>query len=117
MEITLENLVKMCSDCYDASLYEDSDDFIDKILEANGIKDDSDGFKIYTVEELRMMQQGTVFVFENTPALGEAVVAISSSGEKHVRFSNKLVEAVFAYDGYPWDIPIKVIYTPNSIEF
>jgi hypothetical protein len=68
-------------------------------------------YRIYKVEELKALPEGTKFCHST---LGDCVI-VSDKGKMRMEFRDKKISyAVFCYNDYPWNEPLKMLEKTES---
>ena len=112
MEISTDKISKLMSKVYDTSYFgspDQCDAYIKELLEEFESKENQE-FRIYTVEELRAMPEGTIFEHSKR---GRFWITVKSNKLKCATFQQggtiNLIQ-----NGNPWDQPIKMIYSEKG---
>lgn len=116
MELTTKKVYEMLSAAYDSGYQGDGrEETVALILSRYEITEELDKQpaeeeeRIYTVEELRELPPGTIFLH---PTLGLCKIKENSNGNKIVAFDEpKFEPAALKSNEYPWDIPMKRIHS------
>lgn len=112
MELSAEGARQLMSLVYDKSYFgspDHKDEFIKEVIEEFSSRENK-AFRVFTVEELRAMPEGSIFEHSKR---GRCWIVAKADGKKCVAFQEggtlNLIQ-----NGSPWDQPMRMIYSEKG---